>query len=511
MKKIFIKDWLYYHPYKRSDEVDRYYTDVANEIKNILYKSGIDVDERVMKEIALVMSAWFEDVISMTGIWATFTEMCEKRYGSRFPFYEIGEDYEPDEVNEEDVRFLLWHCLQRNMEGKSVINPENPGIAMVAKTITSFFEAEFKYAPENERMQEFFDAPELEETDFYRYRDMLTWFCYQCYIGYGNDFDFLKDQADILKEYRDDQIDKNLLMYDARISRALSGRKNLLSLTAPEWLAAVWRRSSSSEPAIWDDVEVTGRRYFLYKGQDEQCIYLQDAWGEKREYAVTRDSVNLKTDQMEEGKTVLYSQLVKFGRYWWQNGIVVSSEKSSETDEDIADDNGETGKTNAREDFEHFMQASGGKFFVYCRDQEEMADFMLNKMNYKLGNEVNLPEVGPSGALLMASPCTGIHVQVKLLEGVCFSENAAYDQEKAKTEAVLYMVNPTVIPYDLSCVMQDLGMLPDASLNSLEGKEHGRDFVKRNARFLTDYFYHKYRERDFNEEDYRPWLPDGKA
>ena len=84
MKKIFIKDWLYYHPYKRSDEVDRYYTDVANEIKNILYKSGIDVDERVMKEIALVMSAWFEDVISMTGIWATFTEMCEKRYGSGF-------------------------------------------------------------------------------------------------------------------------------------------------------------------------------------------------------------------------------------------------------------------------------------------------------------------------------------------------------------------------------------------------------------------------------------------
>ena len=316
---------------------------------------------------------------------------------------------------------------------------------------------------------------------------------------------------DILKEYRDSQIDKNLLMYDARISRALSGRKNLLSLTVPEWLAAVWRRSSSSEPAIWDDVEVTGRRYFLYKGQDEQCIYLQDAWGEKREYAVTRDSVNLKTDQMEEGKTVLYSQLVKFGRYWWQNGIIVSSEKSSETDEDIADDNGETGKTNAREDFEHFMQASGGKFFVYCRDQEEMADFMLNKMNYKLGNEVNLPEVGPSGALLMASPCTGIHVQVKLLEGVCFPENAAYDQEKAKTEAVLYMVNPTVIPYDLSCVMQDLGMLPDASLNSLEGMEHGRDFVRRNARFLTDYFYHKYRERDFNEEDYRPWLPDGKA
>lgn len=510
MKKIFIKDWLYYHPYKRSDEVDRYYTDVANEVKDIIYESGIAVEERVMKETALVMAAWFEDVISMTGIWATFTEMCEKRYGARLPFYEIGEDYEPDEVNEVDVRFLLWHCLQRNAEGKNVINPENPGIAMVARTITSFFDAEFEYAPENDRMQEFFDAPDLNETDFYKYRDMLTWFCYQCYIGYGNDFDFLKDQADILKEYRNSQIDKNLLMYDARITRALNGRRNLLALTTPEWLAAVWRRSSS-EPAVWDGVEVTDRRYFLYKRQDEQCIYLEDTWGENREYAVTKDSINLKLGQMDEDRAVLYSQLVKFGQYWWQNGIVVRNEKSPETDEEIADDNEAISKTSAKADFEHFMQASGGKFFVYCRTQEEMADFMLNKIGYTLGEDVHLPNVSKSGALLMASPHTGIHVQMNLVEAVCFPENTAYDKEKAKTEAILYMVNPTVVPYDLSCVMQDLGMLPDASLNSLEGMEHGRDFVKRNARFLTDYFYHKYRERDFKEEDYRPWLPDGKA
>lgn len=30
MKKIYPKEWLKLHPYQKVDEVDRYYTDVAN-------------------------------------------------------------------------------------------------------------------------------------------------------------------------------------------------------------------------------------------------------------------------------------------------------------------------------------------------------------------------------------------------------------------------------------------------------------------------------------------------
>lgn len=61
------------------------------------------------------------------------------------------------------------------------------------------------------------------------------------------------------------------------------------------------------------------------------------------------------------------------------------------------------------------------------------------------------------GAILMANPHTGLHVQFKLCE----------------------------------CI------LPDACLNSLQGKEYGKEFIHKNAHFLTDYFYHQYREKDF--------------
>ena len=36
MKKIYPKEWLELHPYQIVDEVDRYYTDVANQIYQVL-------------------------------------------------------------------------------------------------------------------------------------------------------------------------------------------------------------------------------------------------------------------------------------------------------------------------------------------------------------------------------------------------------------------------------------------------------------------------------------------
>ncbi len=36
IKKIYPKDWLDYKPYKMADEVDRYYSALANKVQNIL-------------------------------------------------------------------------------------------------------------------------------------------------------------------------------------------------------------------------------------------------------------------------------------------------------------------------------------------------------------------------------------------------------------------------------------------------------------------------------------------
>ena len=133
MKKIYPKKWLELHPYKQTNSVDQYYVGIANEIHKRLYSSTIAdafEEEENIRYTSLCLAAWFEDVISQTGIWQAFTAECRKRYGAYLPFYPIKGDYFPDEINLEDIRFLLWHHIQYLCRGISAINPENPGMKM---------------------------------------------------------------------------------------------------------------------------------------------------------------------------------------------------------------------------------------------------------------------------------------------------------------------------------------------------------------------------------------------
>lgn len=143
------------------------------------------------------------------------------------------------------------------------------------------------------------------------------------------------------------------------------------------------------------------------------------------------------------------------------------------------------------------MEASGGKQFVFCKSEEEVQDFLSQKLGYKNNEGMELPKMDAAhGLVLMVSPHTGIHVQMQLCECISSPDNTFYDAEAAKKQAAMFILNPNVIPYDLSCALQDADMLPDACLNSALGEEHGRETMKRNACFFTDYFFEKCREKD---------------
>ena len=156
-----------------------------------------------------------------------------------------------------------------------------------------------------------------------------------------------------------------------------------------------------------------------------------------------------------------------------------------------------TQRVNIKKTFDEFMKASGGKQFVFCKSEEEVQDFLSQKLGYKEKEGIELPKMDAThGLVLMVSPHTGIHVQMQLCECISSPDNTFYDAEAAKKQAAMFILNPNVIPYDLSCALQDADMLPDACLNSALGEEHGRETMKRNARFFTDYFFEKCREKD---------------
>lgn len=502
MKKIYPKKWLELHPYKQTNSVDQYYVGIANEIHKRLYSSTIAdafEEEENIRYTSLCLAAWFEDVISQTGIWQAFTAECRKRYGAYLPFYPIKGDYFPDEINLEDIRFLLWHHIQYLCRGISAINPENPGIEQTAQEIYGLLAEEYETAPENERMQEFLYHSAMGEEDFFRYREILDWFHYQCYFNIENVAQ-CRDEAERLLD--DEKITPEMaetLIYATRTSLTFKGRRNLLSLTSPEWLALIGK--AHPEHQLWGKVKARENSCYLLEKEDDEFLYVKDLCSEDEgEFKITKKSLNLSAIRSREaGKSTLICELIYFGNAWWQCGMLLENKYDQKMAEYVDDLTKQKEKTNEKATFHDFIKASGGKSFVFCQSQEEISDFLLNKMGYGLKEDLDIPRIHTeTGAMLMANPHTGLHIQFKLCECIKSPDNPNYNKEEAEKNAIMFIVNPDIIPYQLSCILQDEGMLPDAYLNSLQRKEYGQEFIRKNAHFLTDYFHHRCREKDFD-------------
>ena len=502
MKKIYPKKWLELHPYKQTNSVDQYYVGIANEIHKRLYSSTIAdafEEEENIRYTSLCLAAWFEDVISQTGIWQAFTAECRKRYGAYLPFYPIKGDYFPDEINLEDIRFLLWHHIQYLCRGISAINPENPGIEQTAQEIYGLLAEEYETAPENERMQEFLYHSAMGEEDFFHYREILDWFHYQCYFNIENVAQ-CRDEAERLLD--DEKITPEMaepLIYATRTSLTFKGRRNLLSLTSPEWLALIGK--AHPEHQLWGKVKVRKNSCYLLEKEDDRYLYVKDLCSEDEgEFKITKKSLNLSAIRSREaGKSTLICELIYFGNAWWQCGMLLENKYNQKMAEYVDDLTKQKEKTNEKAAFHDFIKASGGKSFVFCQSQEEISDFLLNKMDYNLKEGLDIPRINTeNGAMLMANPHTGLHIQFKLCECIKSPDNPNYNKEEAEKNAIMFIVNPDIIPYQLSCILQDEGMLPDAYLNSLQRKEYGQEFIRKNAHFLTDYFHYRCREKDFD-------------
>ena len=502
MKKIYPKKWLELHPYKQTNSVDQYYVGIANEIHKRLYSSTIAdafEEEENIRYTSLCLAAWFEDVISQTGIWQAFTAECRKRYGAYLPFYPIKGDYFPDEINLEDIRFLLWHHIQYLCRGISAINPENPGIEQTAQEIYGLLAEEYETAPENERMQEFLYHSAMGEEDFFHYREILDWFHYQCYFNIENVAQ-CRDEAERLLD--DEKITPEMaetLIYATRTSLTFKGRRNLLSLTSPEWLALIGK--AHPEHQLWGKVKARENSCYLLEKEDDEFLYVKDLCSEDEgEFKITKKSLNLSAIRSREvGKSTLICELIYFGNAWWQCGMLLENKYNQKMAEYVDDLTKQKEKTNEKAAFHDFIKASGGKSFVFCQSQEEISDFLLNKMDYNLKEGLDIPRINTeNGAMLMANPHTGLHIQFKLCECIKSPDNPNYNKEEAEKNAIMFIVNPDIIPYQLSCILQDEGMLPDAYLNSLQRKEYGQEFIRKNAHFLTDYFHYRCREKDFD-------------
>lgn len=290
--KIYPKEWLHLHPYKQSDPTDLYYTNIANRIYNILEETHLanSFEKDEVTQISIRMAAYFEDVISGLNIWRSFITEHKAMYGKYLPFYTPDDHYYDDEVNYEDIRFLLWHYTQQyHGERKGTfVSPDNAANGDTASLIYRMFCDEWTTAPENERMQQLF-APETRYEDADKYNELLYWFHYQCYLF----TDSHQKLTNAIKEYWEMASEKKQeFILFAHDTMAHISRSAFLAYTSPKWLSLIL-------PAGHPD-------HSLFAEEGEKAQTFKEAISEENEKNLAEQFE--KFTAVAEGKALLYFQ-----------------------------------------------------------------------------------------------------------------------------------------------------------------------------------------------------------
>lgn len=150
-QKIYRKAWMEARPFASQSDNDQWYLDFANRILPLVEDSAYLklLPAGGETKVALYMTWYLEDCVNNTGGWNRFIWFHSELYQRYLPFYTLTDEYVADEVNPEDVKFLLWSLASVINEKSSVepADPFAPAISELAGEIYALLDEEFENAP----------------------------------------------------------------------------------------------------------------------------------------------------------------------------------------------------------------------------------------------------------------------------------------------------------------------------------------------------------------------------
>lgn len=151
---LYIKDWLAIHPYTQQQPTDSYFVALANRLYRACPPG--DIPQEFKKKLCLYTAAYLEDILSGLGLWRAFITRHTELYATPLPFYTLSSDYIKEDINEEDIRFILWNTLQKAPYPHPYLNPLEPALEETSHLFFELLDEAYETAPANERLQDYF-------------------------------------------------------------------------------------------------------------------------------------------------------------------------------------------------------------------------------------------------------------------------------------------------------------------------------------------------------------------
>lgn len=475
-------EWNQTHPANLVCASDKYYADLATDFYELIYYSKIPVrdPDPLARELGRVLAAYLEDIVSGTKVFSAMRRVCMQKYGYRLPFYDCDhEDYMPDHINEEDIRFLIWKtACQLGKNAGITYSPLASGWALLAEKAFDELNSRYEEAPEATRVTDWLRRSFRKE-DYIDKREIASWLVFRNPLSYIPGFlDSVEQgvQEATMKEDLDLQTIAQLsYAYMAKESwqRSMSAMgcpsKTLVSALASEF-------GYDSIAKDIEEIEVLPKQiYALSQNRKSRQLFFETSGHEILQ--VERDSLakGFKPDMIGYAEC----NLLKFKGKYLLNGML----------------HGDPGLKEEWEKQHPFLTFEQQQ--EYARDWIERLDgkqavcvtnlkTLFRKLNLPSKTTKDFPDAKDYVVLLSKE------LGVSILPDVGYAFDIPGNRFFRKREAAKQSFNDLIfnngMPYDVAMYIQDNHLLPEACIGASQGKETGRRIVQDYIAFWIGFY-----------------------
>lgn len=319
--RIYIQDWLKFKPYNNHSITDNYYLKLSNDIKNTMINRPeflniqSNLKEEEVNNLFCFLVSYFEDIISDTKLWSSFVSIHKRLYKKELPFFEL-DDYYEDEINNQDIRFLIWYFINTTQKDKFIL-PFNSFITDVADIIYDIFDNAWDDSPVNSHLKTFYQI-DSSVYDYYDARKLMDIVLFQSYLFYfDTSAEIRETETEIIQKGNNKEHLLSILR-ENRDTNLHNLHSRLLALNSKEWTSAIIKDNKS----LSDDILNISQRisgYFFYKGQDNKDIFLEHIASSKK-FNITKKSFDYSANLTEED-SIMFMGIARWKYEWWFSGV----------------------------------------------------------------------------------------------------------------------------------------------------------------------------------------------
>lgn len=468
------------HPYEEQVSSDIYFIKLSNRFLDItdnIFKK--EISNKTKRTIALSVAAYFEDVISGLGLWQGFTKKHFAMYGKYLPFYRLTENYIPEEINPEDISFLIWSIVQHEIleSRETIVNPENIAITTLSIALFSIIDEEYETALENEMLQSLFTEG-IDYDDFYAFRSVALWLYYESYLIAPYTEGQLEEALDAENRHKEHG---EIIAYAAMNELIFKNPCGPLALKIHEWMAAIVGEDTDlGNMLLQTKFNYKSPRTYLVKDKNEAGMILLSCDSDK---PIFLSKETMQEDMHAQPGHAIFGNLVYYNGKWELNGFMM----------DIPRDEYDRNRDEFRKKAEGidisrriFLKANKRKPVRYFKNDKELKEFFNNA--YSLEKKIDKDVLKKQKNLIAFSSVeNGVATISDIAVYIKDKDNPCYDSEEAQETGLALFAGYDLFQELIEYLVKN-NLIPDLKLNSIESEKRGRELAQENLDFMFRFF-----------------------